>query len=81
MNTYYATFFVGDTVVIKQVRAATVADAEDVCRRFATAASVILKDVYAFIQLFDHYPGEYILDEARVADLEYMSRRMKKGGP
>lgn len=81
MRTFYASFFLGDTVVIKKVLAPTQGEAESLCRRFAASASVILKDVYAFIRLFDEYPEEYVLDGARVADLEYMSKRMKKGGP
>lgn len=80
MRIYWATFFVGDVVVVKQVQAHNEAQARDLAARFETAASRATSDIYAFIDVYEDYPSMYVLNEARVSDLEFLSRKMK-GGP
>jgi hypothetical protein len=75
MRTFWGSFFIGTVIVIKQIHALSVAQAKAVGDRFAVAASAVTGDIYQLIEIHVTYPSDHVLDEARVSDLEFLSRR------
>lgn len=77
MKTFWATFFVDAVAVVRKIEAPTLSEAMSMADRHAKAASRAIGRVHQVLSVQEKYPDEYVLNEAAVADLEYMARKVQ----
>lgn len=70
---------IGNVITVRQLHARSEAEASALAERWAAAASTITGDPHRVDEILEDYPSEFILSAGKVADLEYMARRMKGG--
>lgn len=81
MRIWYAKFYIDLNISVKEVHAPTLQHANALGARYAAAASRVLGLTVEFVEVTEEYPPDLLLNENKVSDLEYMSRRMKGGNP